>query len=63
MNSYHILIQPTAVYVKESDFFKSQGGLEEDWGKNWQQVYADSIEHARTIGKRMRDIGGYKNGQ
>lgn len=38
------------VYVKEGTFFRSQGGLTEEWGKTWRPVDAESIEHARRIG-------------
>lgn len=52
---YYILIESWAVYVKEGEFFKSQGGLEKKWGENWVPVQADSIEHARSIGINRRD--------
>jgi len=58
---YYILIEPWAVYVKEGEFFKSQGGLEKDWGKYWIPVQADGIEHARSIGLYKRDVEGYKH--
>ena len=51
MNTYYICIKRWAVYVKEGEFFKNQGGLVEDWGKNWTPVEAESIEHARKIGE------------
>ena len=51
MEKYYILVEPWAVYVKEGNFFESQGGLTSDWGKYWRPVYADSIEHARLIGQ------------
>lgn len=38
------------VFVKEIDFFRSQGGFVEDWGKNWIPVVASSIEEARQKG-------------
>jgi hypothetical protein len=55
MERYFVLIEDWAVYVKEGDFFESQGGLKEDWGKDWQCVYADGIEHARLLGELKRD--------
>lgn len=51
---YYILVEPWAVYVKEAEFFKSQGGLTQLWGKNWKLVEADSVEDARNIGKRLQ---------
>jgi hypothetical protein len=50
---YYINVTKAAVYVKEADFFREQGGLKEEWGKTWQYVDADGIEHARLIGKVM----------
>lgn len=38
---------PNSPMVKEGDFFREQGGLEEDWGKYWIPVQASSIGHAR----------------
>jgi hypothetical protein len=67
MSEYYILVQPWAVYVKEKSFFESQGGLTEDWGKTWQLIQADSIEHARAIGyttrrtMASRENSGYDN--
>lgn len=39
------------VFVKGGQFFIDQGGLEQEWGKNWTRVCADSLEHARSIGE------------
>jgi hypothetical protein len=50
-NGYYISINSWAVYVKEAEFFKSQGGKTEEWGKGWIYVEAEGIEHARLIGK------------
>lgn len=48
---YMVLVGPTgAVFVKALDFFRSQGGLREDWGRNWVPVTATSIEDARQKG-------------
>lgn len=57
METYYVLIEPYAVYVKEGKFFKDQGGLKEEWGKNWKPIIAEGIEHARLIGETMRDKG------
>jgi hypothetical protein len=35
------------VYVKEGEFFRSQGGLTEDWGKHWTGIQASSLDDAR----------------
>lgn len=51
---YYVLVKPWAVYVKEGDFFRQQGGLTDDWGKQWMPVAAGSIEGARAMGEQMR---------
>jgi hypothetical protein len=38
------------VFVKELDFFRSQGGLEQKWGEHWVPVVATSVEDAREKG-------------
>lgn len=38
------------VFVKELEFFKSQGGFVEKWGEHWEPVVAASIEDAREKG-------------
>lgn len=47
MYRYFVVYNGAAWMVKEGAFFESQGGLVDDWGKNWKPVWADSIEHAR----------------
>lgn len=42
-----------SVFVKEKDFFISQGGDKQDWGKDWKEVEAESIEDARKKGCDM----------
>jgi len=51
---HYVLVEPWAVYVKEGEFFKSQGGLEEEWGMRWVPVMAGSIEEAHEMGVKMR---------
>ena len=48
---YMTLVNPSSgsAFVKELDFFKSQGGLKEPWGQQWKPVVAISIESARYI--------------
>lgn len=36
-----------ALFVKGAEFFRSQGGLTEEWGKMWVPVVATSIGDAR----------------
>lgn len=38
---------PASPMVKEGDFFRSQGGNVEDWGKHWEPIDATSIGDAR----------------
>jgi hypothetical protein len=35
------------VYVKAGDFFRSQGGLVEEWGTHWTGIHATSLNDAR----------------
>lgn len=42
-----------AHFVKEADFFRSQGGDKAEWGKNWRPVVAASIEDARALSAAM----------
>ncbi len=58
---YRILVNSAAVYVKEEEFWESQGGRTEPWGKDWELVYADGIEHARLIGKVFQTQRGLKS--
>ena len=42
-----------SVFVKEYQFFVSQGGLPDNWGKNWIRIEASSIENARLQGTKL----------
>ncbi|HCF7345814.1 TPA: DUF550 domain-containing protein, partial [Pseudomonas aeruginosa] len=42
-----------AVFVKHGPFFRDQGGLTEDWGKNWTRIRAGSLKHARQVGESL----------
>jgi hypothetical protein len=43
----------SAPFVKEAGFFRSQGGLTEEWGKKWVPVIASSIGDARRKAAEM----------
>jgi len=45
-----------ALFVKEAEFFKSQGGLTEEWGQHWQPVIATSIGAARRQAAVMFNV-------
>lgn len=47
------------VFVKELDFFRSQGGFVESWGKAWIPVVATGIEDARRQGCKMSGAKPY----
>ncbi len=56
MVTHYILVNEAGVYTKDASFFVSQGGLVEEWGKNWEPVTARSLYAARNIGiKRRRE--------
>ena len=42
-----------SVFVKDKDFFIAQGGDMQTWGRDWIEVEANSIEHARELGCKM----------
>ena len=52
--THYVLIQPWSVYVKTAAYFVEQGGLKDDWGKNWIGVKANSIAHARELGQEIK---------
>jgi hypothetical protein len=39
----------TDPFVKEADFFVSQNGHREPWGRSWVPVRADGLAHAKLI--------------
>ncbi|WP_337058178.1 dATP/dGTP pyrophosphohydrolase domain-containing protein [Pseudomonas sp. USHLN015] len=41
------------VFVKGGQFFRDQGGLTQEWGKNWTRIKADSLEQARKIAEEV----------
>lgn len=48
LSIYYILDKNgTPPHVKEGEFFKSNGGLTEAWGKPWVPIEAGSIADAR----------------
>lgn len=56
-NVFMVHVGPSgAVFVKELEFFREQGGFEQDWGKAWTPVIANDIEDART--KRAGKFNG-----
>lgn len=40
--------------VKDGDFFRSQGGLRDDWGRSWLPIRAGSVAEARAIAIALR---------
>lgn len=63
--THYILVEPTAVFVKEAAFFRQQGGLTQIWGQRWRPVVADSIEAARALGdprhaRRAQQMAGQR---
>jgi hypothetical protein len=45
---HHVLDRGPHSMVKASDFFASQGGLTQEWGRSWRQVFAAGLEEARA---------------
>lgn len=46
---YVVMNSGKAIFVKEGDFFRSQGGLEESWGSTWVGVEAPTLGSARRF--------------
>lgn len=42
---------PASPMIKEAEFFASQGGLTEDWGKSWEPIH-----DALSVGDARRKI-------
>jgi hypothetical protein len=51
MAKFAILVSKVSghTFVKDYDFFVSQGGTRDEWGKNWEIVEAPTLEAARVI--------------
>lgn len=49
-----------AVFVKTYDFYKSQGGFKDYWGRAWVPVVANSIELARRKGCELPGARPYR---
>lgn len=54
MAEYFILVNEAGVYTKVGDFFREQGGIEQEWGKKWEKIEAESLHEARQIGIKLR---------
>jgi len=52
--THYVLINESAVFTKEAAFFKSQGGLTEEWGQTWIPVKAISLYDARAQAINLR---------
>lgn len=52
---YMVLVSQASgcVFVKALDFFRSQGGFREGWGRSWVPIVAESIEDARELGCKL----------
>lgn len=53
LGNYYVHHNGHSWFVKEAEFFESQGGLTHSWGKNWTPVTANSAEHAVEIAESM----------
>ena len=50
---YAMMNHAGSVFIKEAEFFRSQGGLVEDWGKNWVAITARDDDEAREKGRAL----------
>lgn len=51
---FRVLINSAGVYVKDAEFFESQGGLTKPWGKKWEEIDAIDLRQARQVAIAMR---------
>ena len=51
--THYVHFNGATVFVKEAEFFRSQGGLTEDWGRAWRPITARSIGEARRKGAKL----------
>lgn len=51
--THYVVFNGASHFVKDADFFISQGGLIEDWGRRWRPVVAKSLEDARQISETL----------
>lgn len=58
MIEHYVHWNGSAWFVKVGYFFREQGGLEAAWGRHWQQLYADTIEHARDKARLTYGVRG-----
>lgn len=48
---------PDSPMIKEFEFFRSQGGLTEEWGKSWEAIHgAESTADARAIFAKSKNV-------
>lgn len=53
---FAIQVNPAgSTFVKEYDFFVSQGGLKEAWGKHWKIIEAPDMQGARMIALHLAE--------
>ncbi|QIV65882.1 hypothetical protein Cp1R7AA1_191 [Mesorhizobium phage Cp1R7A-A1] len=52
--THYVHFNGAAYFVKEADFFASQGGLVMRWGAAWQPVIAKDIEDAREMARTLK---------
>jgi hypothetical protein len=53
---YVVCADGGALFVKTAEFFRSQGGLSEPWGRHWTPVNATSIGDARRQAAKMFNV-------
>ena len=54
MKHAYVLVKEFGVYVKDGEFFESEGGLVSSWGRAWERIKVTTLHDARRIGIEMR---------
>lgn len=59
--TWYVLLRGPATdpMAKEADFFVSQGGHREPWGRGWVPVRADGLAHAKLIALVLQTSKGF----
>ena len=59
MTRFAVLVEPSAVFVKDWAYFLSQGGRRLAWGRRWRPILARDIESARRKGQKLEPYKSY----
>jgi len=53
LKTFYVHHNGASWFVKSEEFFASQGGHEEEWGKSWEPIKASNLTTAREVAQRL----------